>query len=277
MTAYLAKLLKEKMKAHTTHHFRQSTIPNDPYSLHSSHNPDGSANSLSCTAIRGELGYKSRILDTFSATLSAGIASHFVRGLTKKSQLEKKFNEALKTALKHDQHRTDHNNLMNILLLELASKTTGAEERVLHVFRQHPELINVTDSNGQTLLHNLIAEKKYGLAKQLLEIEGININIQDKSGNSPLLMLMQQMNSALFTNTSAYQFGIKLLENPTLNLSLINIEGESAGNIYASWYTSGTLPLARAFSTKLEERLRKPTDVASLTDSVRSVLKPPRA
>ncbi|KAK3270101.1 hypothetical protein CYMTET_21486, partial [Cymbomonas tetramitiformis] len=74
-------------------------------------------------------------------------------------------------------------------LCQIAVDSDEADERIIQALGEDPELINWTEqSTGNNLLHYAAAKDKPELCKALLQVEGINPNICNKYGATPLVL-----------------------------------------------------------------------------------------
>lgn len=245
---------KSKAEAHTMKHFQDTLHPNLAYQIYTSHLADGSLNEdvkMGYKKVRMELNRSTYIVDLGSRFISAYGPASKLRLWSENEHHTQLFLNELGIAEENNKKDSTLHLVHECILTELKNSKQGAEERALTAITQK-QLYNYQGKEDKTILHFSIENDKFSFAKRLLELNQIDCNLQDRYGNTPILLLMNKLNSVYFQTNEAYELGIKLLEkNPGLELE--NKSGQTIAKIYATWHWHGVN--GRAFAAALKNKI----------------------
>lgn len=156
----------------------------------------------------------------------------------------------------------DNQSIIDFLVVEMNSQSPGKDKCVryaLYFYSGHDnetirrELLNFQDQQQKTLLHYAIDHANISLAFMLLDMQGVNVNLQDKDGNTPLLLVMKKLNKFI-NNDELYKLGTQLL-NLQADIDKADKTGKSPRSIFQAWKTSGAGGAAQAFCQGLKFKM----------------------
>ncbi len=244
MGAMFTEIFNNTKAAHTKHHFKQSVLPKQGYSIFKSHKDDGSLNTDECNKIQEHLTNKStHILDTGIHMLSQAYMH------------EERFKSEFTNSVLFDKKNGKHEKTLTFVIARIKAMNSVEEARLIKLLnnKELEDIVCLQDENGKNLLHHAIENVNYALALELLSHEPAITNQIDHEGNYPLLTFMQKINTYIYQSADTYNIGVILLAMTHLDLSLKNKLDQSVEKIYRSWYWSGYN--ARTFMAELAKRV----------------------
>lgn len=250
-----AAFFTTKLDAHMMKHFENAYYPQIPFHIYTSRLADGLLNedkTYGFQKVALELGCKSEVLNIGSKVISDYVpSSSHLRFQSDRQYQQSLFNTALENAEKMDSIKEKDTHIFALLVSQILTNSTGSDERVMKEVIER-ELINQQDDKRKTLLLYTIDAGRFPLAEKFLTINGIDIDLRDDENNSPILLLMQKLNTIFGSSREAYAFGIRLLEM-NVDLSCVNNNKESVTSIFSTWKWGGYL--GADFSKLLTQKL----------------------
>ena len=119
----------------------------------------------------------------------------------------------LNIVINNDIRYEDHNEIINFLLTTYGTETVISKNPNINA-----KAIDYQDDNGNALLHKLVLKDRIDLIKPFVD-NGANPNIQNKDGNTPLFLAIQENNALEFIQIANF------IESKNININLKNNEG----------------------------------------------------
>lgn len=249
----VGKVINDKSAAHRKHHFVNGTRPEDAYIIIDNFNPDGSINVENCKLIQEELTYK-------PPSIVEGGIQYLSETMMQDERFRSSFQKAINASRKSLSEPEKKLNELPVFHFLMAKMKSGYDNaRIIKLINtgQLRDVVHLQDGFGKTFLHHALEMGNLPVAQALLSLPDVNVNLLDQQNNFPLLLFFKYVDTFyLPLSESISQFGIQLLNKTTLDLNVVNAQGESVNKFYKKWYWTGSS--AKQLMQELSKRLVVP-------------------